>query len=844
MAFAQTVLSGVVFDNELSEPLPGVNISIQGTTEGTATDMDGKFSFSTTKESGVLIITFVGYNAQKVPFKGSKNLGRIELTPNTETLGDVVVFGGVIDVADDRKTPVAVSTIRAKEIQDKVGNQEFPQVLKNTPSIYVNGQAGGYGDGAVYVRGFDQTNTAFLLNGQPINGMEDGNLYWSNWSGMTDIANAVQVQRGLGSSKLAISSVGGTVNIITKATEKKEGGMVRFTAANNNYLKGTVGYNTGMMENGLGLSVMLTHWQGDGYNEGTKGAGQSYFLSLGYKPNEKHLLNFLIFGAPQYHDQNFTKPISSYFSDSVISGDPDQQTYNSNWGTLNGEYMTLRRNYYHKPVANLNWEWNLNDKSALSTVLYGSWGRGGGTGPLGNTRATTADGQVDFDAIVANNNDLDPTNDGYIRASVNNHSWYGLVTNFEHTLNENWSVNLGADIRSYKGTHFRQLVDFLEAGSYTDTRNVRYPGGNVITQSFKADPYSSLSNYAPVDQRYAWDYDEQINYGGVFGQLEYSRDLFSAFVQGAVSSQTHVRWDRYQYDEANEQSEKVVNPGYNVKGGAALNLDEHHTVFANTGYYSRQPYHDNIYLNFGNDVNPLTENEKVLGFEAGYRFRSTYFDLNLNLYRTSWKDRVTTTSDEDSTGITYTVNSGVSQLHQGVEVDFNLRATNKLSIFGFASIGDWVYNDDVYRRIYNEDRVLLSETRDTVEGGKVGNAAQTTLGLGAKYFLIKGLAVDMDYRYYANLYANEVEKENLKLPSYGILDAGVSYTLPLKGKQMLTARANAYNLLNTVYILQSDTSIKPGDADSSGQLYKDIDTANEVYFGNGFTWTLSLGYNF
>src|SRR5690606_41594748 len=69
------------------------------------------------------------------------------------------------------------------------------------------------------VRGFEQDNTAFLLNGQPINGMEDGLMYWSNWSGLNDIATGVQIQRGLGSSKLAISSVGGTINFVTKATE-------------------------------------------------------------------------------------------------------------------------------------------------------------------------------------------------------------------------------------------------------------------------------------------------------------------------------------------------------------------------------------------------------------------------------------------------------------------------------------------------------------------------------------------------------------------------------------------------------------------------------------------------
>ena len=65
--------------------------------------------------------------------------------------------------------------------------------MKNTPSVYVANQGSGFGDSQIFLRGFDDTNTAFLLNGQPINGQEDGRMYWSNWSGMSDVANAVQV---------------------------------------------------------------------------------------------------------------------------------------------------------------------------------------------------------------------------------------------------------------------------------------------------------------------------------------------------------------------------------------------------------------------------------------------------------------------------------------------------------------------------------------------------------------------------------------------------------------------------------------------------------------------------
>src|SRR5690606_22718194 len=220
-AFAQSTLTGTVIDGDLNSPLPGANIIEKGTTNGVSSDFDGNFTLISEAGSGSIEISYVGYRTVTLTFSGDTNLGRIILTPDN-SLDEVVIIGsGIVDLAEGRETPVAVSTIRAQEIQMKsAGNVEFGEALKNTPSIYVSNQAGGFGDSQIFLRGFDQTNTAYLLNGQPINGMEDGRMYWSNWSGMSDVANAVQIQRGLGASKLAISSVGGTVNIVSKTTER------------------------------------------------------------------------------------------------------------------------------------------------------------------------------------------------------------------------------------------------------------------------------------------------------------------------------------------------------------------------------------------------------------------------------------------------------------------------------------------------------------------------------------------------------------------------------------------------------------------------------------------------
>src|SRR5690554_1307342 len=443
-AYSQSTVTGTVIDKETHSPLAGANVVEMGTNNGAITDFDGNFTLSTSRKTGTLSISFIGYTVENVSFTvlgTSVDLGAIEISVDPDALDEVVIVGrGIIDLAHDRQTPIAVSTITSAEIQAKaVGNVEFPEAIKSTPSVYVSNQAGGFGDSQMSLRGFDQVNTAFLLNGQPINGMEDGRMYWSNWSGMADVANAVQVQRGLGSSKLAISSVGGTVNIISKAAGKKEGGFARMMTGNDSYMKGTMSYDSGL-KGKWAYSFMLDHWQGHRkWANGTAGQGQNYFIGVGYVPNEQHSFNLMITGAPQWHDQNFSVPLEDYEQFGL--------RHNNNSGFLDGERYTFRRNYYHKPVANLNWDWDVNEKLDLSTVLYASWGRGGGTGPAGssgNINPFRNDrGEIDFDDIVANNISNNPNGIGTFgssavrRMSVNNHNWYGLLSNLEFNPSEN-----------------------------------------------------------------------------------------------------------------------------------------------------------------------------------------------------------------------------------------------------------------------------------------------------------------------------------------------------------------------------------------------------------------------
>ena len=261
--------------------------------------------------------------------------------------------------------------------------------------------------------------------------------------------------------------------------------------------------------------------------------------------------------------------------------------------------------------------------------------------------------------------------------------------------------------------------------------------------------------------------------------------------------------------------------------------------------YSRQPYHDNIFPSYNNQINKFGKNEDILGLEAGYSFAKENFTANVNLYRTSWKNRVTSSSRVVGGIIQNTLNFGVEQLHQGVEVDFRLKMFNdKLDVKGFTSIGDWEYKGTATTRVQDENQNIISESFNDIDGGKVGDAAQFTVGLGLDYNITDDLSVDFDWRFYDNLYSNDGDlKESIKLPTYDIADLGISYRLKVgeEKDKSLNFRLNVNNLFYEVYLsdLRTVNTAGPGDV-----TWKGINVNNQGYFGWGRTWNASVRYNF
>ncbi|WP_026775969.1 TonB-dependent receptor [Polaribacter sp. Hel_I_88] len=823
----QTKITGTIVDGT-NQPLPGASVLEKGTQNGVSADFDGKFSLTAKSPSGTLVISFIGFKSKQVTFSAANsNLGSIKLDEDN-SLDEIVLVSN--SFAIDRKTPVAVSTIRAEEIEFKLGTQEFPEILKSTPGVYATKQGGGYGDGRINLRGFNSENVAVMINGVPVNDMENGRVFWSNWAGLGDVTSAMQVQRGLGASKVAVPSIGGTINIMTKTSDVDEGGNVTYDVANDGFNKFGFMYSTGLMDNGVAVTAMAATVSGDGYVDGTSFTGFNYFLNVTKEFNDEHKLSLTAFGAKQQHGQRQNRQRISTFRESERG-----RKYNSDWGYKDGQETNSEDNFYHKPQISLNHYWNLSDRTFISTAAYVSFGSGGGGGWSGVNKFGINDqnyrngqfGTINFDKIVDENIANGTSgSETILRASRNDHNWYGILSTLKSDLNENLTFLTGLDYRGYTGIHFTEVTDLLGGQYFADDSNVNNP-----------------TNLAQVGDKILYDNDGLVDWLGGFAQLEYSVNDISAFVSVNVSNTMYQRVDRFLYLDSDplQTSDKYNFVGYGAKGGLNYNIDQSHSVFGNIGYFERAPFFNAVFSNRNNvDVNGDAPNQKITSFELGYKFRTEKFTANFNAYRTLWNDRSESLGFQQQDGTLGFANIlGVNAIHQGLELETTFRASDKLKFTGMASLGDWRWANNLENvQIFDENNQVIETVNLFIKDLKVGDAAQTTFALGVNYDVLPETTFTIDYNYAADLFADydpsdrgSVGPNTWEVPAFHLFDTALRHKFDFAGfDASIIARVN--NVFDTTYISDAQDGTGSNAATAA------------VYYGFGRTFSVGAKIKF
>ena len=877
--FAQNKVTGVVYLKSDDNPLAGVVVQNSGTTNHSLTNLNGEFLIDLSTPQATLILSGLGLKDLTIEVKGRNDLGRLYMESDAYTLSDAIVTSAI---STDRKTPMSASTITGHYIEERLGSQEFIEILKYTPGIHANRQGGGWGDSEIYMRGFDNSNIAVLVNGIPINDMETGSVYWSDWANLCDVTATMQTQRGIGTSKVTAPSVGGTINIVTKGINAAQGGMASLCVGSHGYNKLTFAINSGLLDNGWALSLLGSRTSGSGYFQGGDFQMYSYFVNA-TKLLGNHQFVFTGFGAPQKHYSRSNALTSSEW-DKVrrLYNLKDWREYNPDYGfDSNGQRKSADYTEYHKPFISLTHNWNINDKSKLNTNIFAAFGRGGSYSGKAdeenyseydwyatdygilNTKFRCTDGTYDYAKIESINAASDNGSQLVMTQIDGKLNTYGLTSTYSSFITPNIELYAGIDVKYFVSAHTNRIVDLFGGEYYVDPcrREVMIENNNLATEEWMSAPLC----LGDVAYR---DYDSHVFQKGLFTQLEYTKEKLSAFFSGSFSHTTYWKYDRLYYSEGNSRSRNANYWGGTVKAGVNYNINQNHNVYLNGGFISRAPYFKSgafMSATSSNIINDMAENEKSATIELGYAFHNEYIAIGVNGYLTEWIDKSMTKKGKIVEQ--YYINmTGVNSRHMGLEIEFKGRPARWVELNAMLSLGDWRWtSDNVKGYAYNLSSQAVTASGEITTPGaenhawatinmkdiKVGGSAQTTAALDVMFTPFEGFRVGGGYNFYGRNYAfYSLSGGSLKLgqemyvadpweiPSYGCLDLRASYELNI-GKQRMTFFCMMNNILDSTYI---EKAWNPSNVSSS---VKDVDPEGVyMFYGLGRNWNAGIKLNF
>jgi len=899
--FAQHTVSGVVTDATSGDRLIGANVYFPDLNVGAATDANGEYSISVAAGTHLINCSFIGFDkiVQEIVVNADMTLN-FSMQEYQFTLSVTVIS----DRVKERETPVAFSNIDKKDIEFMLGSQDIPLAMNITPSVFATNQGSGAGDSRINVRGFDQRNVAVMINGNPMNDMENGWVYWSNWDGLGDATSSIQMQRGLSAVNLAVPSIGGTMNIITDPSQHKAGAFFKNEIGSAGFHKQSLFAHTGLVGGKFAMSFGGVRKVGDGMADRTYTDAWAYYLGMAYQINNNNRLELYAMGAPQAHGHRLYKLNAATFSHELAEelGFPSEALldpklreqgilYNANYNSVSPMYNGMqwersywnnnlnlrhdptflmeRRNFFHKPLVNLNWYSKFSDKFSLYSTVYYSGGQGGGTGTFGSINydysllqrvpdwnSTIAEnmenivfddpygtGDSSYYAISTDRRDDETFNrSGILRNSVNQQWTFGALSKAYWKVSKSLTTSFGIDWRTAEIDHYREVRDLL---------------GNDFFHWSGNDFDSGTDYYKTLGDKIDYNNTNTVNWLGGYVQGEYTKNKITIYGTAGYSMIKYDFVDHFSMDESGGKvtAETDWIAGYQFKGGASFRASDQVHLFVNGGYVSKVPIFDQVIDDGNGEVVEDPNNEKFISFEAGINtsLAKNRVNISFNGYFTSWTDRAQTIGVINSVTFEDALVrlDGISSTHFGAELEGSWQPARCIRFNAAASFGVWEYTDDV-SGTYIPDRSDPSTTETYnyyLKDLKVGDAPQTQIVVGLTIFPVPGMQAQILMRSYANYYSqydpfdrtDEEDKEQVwKIPNYTLVDVNFAYRIPGQIVGMdVTVFAHVFNVLNELYVQDATDNSSYNAWTGDGKNHAADDA--EIY--PGLPTTFNVGFS-
>ncbi|WP_428223615.1 TonB-dependent receptor plug domain-containing protein [Flavobacterium sp.] len=862
----------------------------------TFTDNNGNFVLESTDKLGKLIFRQKGY---KSVYKF------LELKEPTTDIGtfyleellvkELESESALVDLAFYRKSPTATSTLYESQNFNTNSNKDFIERTAYLPGVYTTTLGGGFADAQIRMRGYDETSITPIVDGISLRNFETGTINWSFIAPISDALDAIQIQRGLGSSKLN-ASVAGTMNFILRDPFKANGNFIATATGNDGYAKHSINLSSGEIKKGFGVNFTLTSTKGDGYVRNTDFNALGYYLALGYKA-QKNTFVFKLLGAPTHRNTN--NKIATIDALYKYHGGVDNR-YNFTYGNYKGQKISLFENTVHMPMATLEWKYDINANNTLTAKGYGIFGVSGqtryaGTDPSFTTgNFYTANGTLDFDFIERYNRGLatntieyeDMLIPDYLRTTLNDSNgnpkflnsidWetessgyslvnllekktsYGLLLNYTTKLDTRFKLDTGIEALRSMATQTKYLGNLFGADGYIIDPNT----ANTFTTETYNLSTDLLNVFEKTDKQKIDFYNKNYaDYVGMFSQLEFNTSQFNFLLQGGYSFNQYYKTSFDLYDNAKQEDSKKVNlDNFHAKFGVNWNINRTNNIWLNLGIVNRAPIFNSVFKMNNAETTMMYGKEKFRAAEFGYSYIAKRFNLNFATYYNALFD--STLPLNDITLGYIGVTDRINKTNIGAELDLTFRLLANLTIASSNSYAHWLYDTDAQ---YVDFDPKNPTTNLFIKNKEVGGAPQWMSSLSLLFQPFKNFTWTLAGKYHTHFHSNTAPEQFdpyyyprsyasdlIELPDFTLFDTALKYKLQLKNKHAVMFALAMNNILDTLYINESTRSYANSQVKPNGTTYgeftsnrfKGVNGANAAFFGLGRTWNFGVQYSF
>jgi iron complex outermembrane recepter protein len=597
---ANTYVHGVITDTE-GEPLIGVNVLIDGTFAGAATNADGRFRISVKNGSYRLKVSHMGYETffTDIDIQGETRVD-VSLKRLSYLADEVIVSATRVHA----KVPVAFTNVGREEIKNRDSGQDIPFIIGLTPSFVASSDAGsGIGYTGFRIRGSDMNRINITLNGIPLNDSESHGVWWVNMPDLASSLENIQIQRGVGTSSHGAGAFGASINLQTSTLNQDPYGEITSSAGSFNSFRNTVRVGSGMINNRFTLDARLSRITSDGYIERASSDLKSFFISGGMH-NENSILKINVFSGQE-------KTYQAWYGVPSYMLDIDRR-FNGvgRYTDENGEtaYYDNETDNYQQDHYQLFYSREITSELSLNTAIHYTSGYGYYEQYKENHRLRNYGIQsFEIGDQVISRTDV-------IRRKILDNDFYGMT----YSLNYN-----------------RKKYDFILGGAWNNYIGDHY--GHII--------WSGVSGHIPKNYQWYFNAGDKKDFN-IFGKTDYrltGRINLYADLQLRTINYTINGLDDDRRDISRSHDYRFFNP----KGGVFFELDNRQNLYLSYAVAHREPSRSNF-----KDARPdeIPRPERLDNIETGYNFRTRAVSLNANLFYMKYRDQLVLTGDINDVG--------------------------------------------------------------------------------------------------------------------------------------------------------------------------------------------------